>query len=45
MCGRARKKGLKFVAFETEEERAAKNDAQNQGKSMRKVLEKHQKCT
>ena len=29
MRGRARKKGLKFVAFETEEERAAKSDAQN----------------
>ena len=29
MRGRARKKGLKFVAFETEEEREEKNDAQN----------------
>ena len=45
MCARARKESLKFVAFETEEKRAAKNDAQNQEKIMRKVLEKHQKCT
>ena len=28
MRGRARKKGSKFVVFETEEERAAKNDTQ-----------------
>ena len=44
MRGRARKKGSKFVVFETEEERAAKKDAQNQEKIMRKVLEKHHKC-
>ena len=44
MRGRARKKGSKFIVFQTEAERAAKNDAQNQEKIMRKVLEKHQKC-
>ena len=44
MRGRARKKDSKFVVFETEEEIAAKKDALNQEKVMRKVLEKDQKC-
>ena len=42
MRGRARKHGSAFVVFETEEERLAKQNVENQEKVMRSVLERYQ---
>ena len=42
MRGRARKPGSVFVIFETEEERLAKQNVENQEKVMRSVLERYQ---
>ena len=44
MRGRARKHGSVFVIFETEEERLAKQNVENQEEVMRSVLERYQQC-